>query len=239
MYSKWVLTPCIWSSTRASRSPALPNIPDVLTDRLQWVPTPLHFELYPCILLPYTTKHPLCFSCGFPLSTRGLSLLHTWTFLCSPLLRWLIVYLSTFFSIGIFNEFYETLPFLSRWCFSSIVLTRCLPLLAFSWYELLPDSLMQTTNVNPKFNLWNRLLIYKLLMTIKIEIRGPSPRCLFHRKESFVYFSESHRDSTIALRVEIFHLRVYGCIFSCAHVGIFQCMRVYVGCPALITAWPT
>ena len=39
-------------------------------------------------------------------------------------------------------------------------------------------------------------------MSIKIEIRGPSPRCLYPRKESFVYFSESLRDSTITLRVE-------------------------------------
>jgi len=35
------------------------------------------------------------------------------------------------------------------------------------------------------------------------EIRGPSPRCLFHNQESFVYFSESHRDCKITLRVEI------------------------------------
>ena len=74
---------------------------------------------------------------------------------------------------------------------------------AFSWYELLPDSLIQTTKVIPKLNLWNRLLLYKWLMSIKMQIRGPSPRCLFPRMESFVYFSESHRDSTIALRVEI------------------------------------
>jgi len=60
--------------------------------------------------------------------------------------------------------------------------------------------------VIPKLNLLNRLLIYKLLMSIKIEIRGPSPRCLFPSKESFAYFSESHRDSTIALRVEILSL---------------------------------
>jgi len=40
-------------------------------------------------------------------------------------------------------------------------------------------------------------------MFIKIEVREPSPRCRFPRMESFVYFSESHRDSTIALRVEI------------------------------------
>ena len=40
-------------------------------------------------------------------------------------------------------------------------------------------------------------------MSIKIEIRGPSPRCRFPRMESFVYFSECRRDSTIALRVEI------------------------------------
>ena len=55
----------------------------------------------------------------------------------------------------------------------------------------------------PKLNLLNRLLIYKLLMSIKIEIRELSPRCLYPRKESFVYFSESLRESTIALRVEI------------------------------------
>jgi len=91
-------------------------------------------------------------------------------------------------------------------CFSSIVLTRCLPLLVISWYDLLPDSLIQATNVIPKLNLWNRLHIYKLLMSIKIEIRGPSSRCLYPKKEYFVYFSESHRDSTIALRVEIFFL---------------------------------
>ena len=39
--------------------------------------------------------------------------------------------------------------------------------------------------------------------SIKIEICGPSPRCLFLRKELFVYFSESHRDYIIALREEI------------------------------------
>ena len=32
------------------------------------------------------------------------------------------------------------------------------------------------------------------------------PRCLYPRKESFVYFSESLRDSTIAFRVETFHV---------------------------------
>jgi len=70
--------------------------------------------------------------------------------------------------------------------------------------ELLPDSLIETTNVIPKLNhLLHRLLIYELVMSIKIEIRGPSPRRLCPRKESFVYFSESHRDSTIALRVGI------------------------------------
>jgi len=40
-------------------------------------------------------------------------------------------------------------------------------------------------------------------MSIKIEIRGPSPRCLLPRKELFVYVSESRRDSTIALCVKI------------------------------------
>jgi len=35
-----VPTPYTWSSARASRCPALINIPDVLTDRLQWVLTP-------------------------------------------------------------------------------------------------------------------------------------------------------------------------------------------------------
>jgi len=48
-----------------------------------------------------------------------------------------------------------------------------------------------------------QILIYKLIMSIKFEIRGPSPRCLSTRKELYVYFSESHRDSTIALRMEI------------------------------------
>jgi len=41
--------------------------------------------------------------------------------------------------------------------FSFIVLTRCLPLLIFSWYELLPDSQIQTTNVIPKLNLINSI----------------------------------------------------------------------------------
>jgi len=36
----------------------------------------------------------------------------------------------------------------------------------------------QSTNVIPKLNFVNRLLISKLLMSIKTEIRGPSPRCL-------------------------------------------------------------
>ena len=63
-------------------------------------------------------------------------------------------------------------------------------------------------------------------MSIKTEIRGPSPRCLFPRKELFVYFSESHRDSTIALRVEIFHLRVYCCVFfvrTRGHIPMYAC----------------
>ena len=29
-------------------------------------------------------------------------------------------------------------------------------------------------------------------MSIQIEIRGPSPRCLFPREKSFVYFFDSH-----------------------------------------------
>jgi len=199
--SKWVLTPCI----RASCSPGLLNIPDVLTDRLQWVLTPLHLEFYPCILLPCTTKHPLCFSWGFSFNAGLVRVTHVDISLLAPasLVDRLFI---TFFPLVYFNKFYETLPFLSRWCFSSVVLTRCLPLLAFSWYELLPDSLIQTTNVIPKLNLFNRLLIYTLFMSIKIEIRGPSPRCIFPRKEPFVYFSESHRDPTIALRVEIYSL---------------------------------
>ena len=45
-------------------------------------------------------------------------------------------------------------------------------------------------------------------MSIKIEIRGPSPRCLFPRKKPFVYFPGSHRNSTIALRVKIFSQKV-------------------------------
>ena len=46
--------------------------------------------------------------------------------------------------------------------------------------------------------------------------RGPSPRCRFPRKESFVYFSESHRDSTIALRVEIL---IHMCNMTHSYVG--------------------
>jgi len=84
------------------------------------------------------------------------------------------------------------IPFSLSWsrgrCFSSIVLIRCLPLLAFSRYELLPDSLIQTTNVIPKLNLLNRILIYKLLMSIKIEIRGPSRRCLFLERNRVCIF---------------------------------------------------
>jgi len=40
-------------------------------------------------------------------------------------------------------------------------------------------------------------------MFIKTGIRGPSSRCFFTRQEPFVHFSESRRDSTIALRMEI------------------------------------
>jgi len=36
-------------------------------------------------------------------------------------------------------------------------------------------------------------------MSTKIEICGPSPHCLFPRKESFVYFSGSHQNSRITL----------------------------------------
>ena len=66
--------------------------------------------------------------------------------------------------------------------------------------------------VNPKLNLSNRLFVHKLLMSIKIEIRGPSPHCPCPRKESFVYFSGSHRISTITLRVEILPVRLGGLI---------------------------
>ena len=43
-------------------------------------------------------------------------------------------------------------------------------------------------------------LIYKWFMSIKIEICGPWPRCLFLKKKLFVYFSGSHQNCTIALR---------------------------------------
>jgi len=56
--------------------------------------------------------------------------------------------------------------------------SRCFPLLVFSWYELLPDSLIQTANVIPKLNFVNRLLISKLFMSIKIDVCGPFPHCL-------------------------------------------------------------
>jgi len=62
-------------------------------------------------------------------------------------------------------------------------------------------------------NLLNRLLIYKLYMSIKTEICGPSTCCLFAIKELFVYFSESHRDFTIVLHVKILSARNPVCIF--------------------------
>ena len=40
-------------------------------------------------------------------------------------------------------------------------------------------------------------------MSIEIEIRGPSPHCLFLKHETSVYFFGSHWNSTIAFRVEI------------------------------------
>jgi len=46
-----------------------------------------------------------------------------------------------------------------------------------------------------KLNTLKRVLVNKLLMSIKVKIRGPSPRCLFPRQESFVHFPKSHRDS--------------------------------------------
>ena len=57
----------------------------------------------------------------------------------------------------------------------------------------------RSTNVIPKLNFVNRLLISKLLMSINTEIRGPSPRCrclpistlalsTTVRKETFVHF---------------------------------------------------
>jgi len=53
------------SLQRVTTYPTLgvPSLPYLLlsTCRLQWVPTPLHLEFYPCILYPYTHKHPWCF----------------------------------------------------------------------------------------------------------------------------------------------------------------------------------
>ena len=67
-------------------------------------------------------------------------------------------------------------------CLSSIVFTSCHQNLVqnlVSWYESLPDSQTQTTIVIPNFNSINRRLISKLLVCMKIEIRGSSPRCFF------------------------------------------------------------
>jgi len=66
-------------------------------------------------------------------------------------------------------------------------------------------------------------LICKLLMSIKIEIHWLSPLSLFPRKESFVYFSESHRDSTIALRVKILETKIRE-----MRVGFFMITRIIV-----------
>ena len=61
-------------------------------------------------------------------------------------------------------------------------------------------------------------------MSIKMEIRGPSPCCLFPRKEPFVYFSGSHRNSTIALRVEIL---LSGCLTSNLRCTFIHEGRIY------------
>jgi len=82
------------------------------------------------------------------------------------------------------------------------------------------------------FFLFFRLLIHKLLMSIKIEIRGPSPRCLFTIKESFVYFIESHRDSTIALRMEILST------FRATTQGMW-CVCSWPACSCDLNAWNT
>ena len=65
-------------------------------------------------------------------------------------------------------------------------------------------------------------LFINWLTSIKIEIRGPSPRCLFPRKASFAYFSESHRDSTIALRVEILPIQMLSHKISSQFIIKFQ-----------------
>jgi len=44
--------------------------------------------------------------------------------------------------------------------------------------SLLPDSLIQTTNVIAKLNFVNRLLVFKLLMSIKTDVCGLFPLCL-------------------------------------------------------------
>ena len=74
-------------------------------------------------------------------------------------------------------------------------------------------------------------------MSIKIQIRGPSPRCFFARKEMFVYLSGSHRNWT-TLRVDILHwhmcilwyMYVYTrictniCIYTYMYVNEFICL---------------
>jgi len=76
------------------------------------------------------------------------------------------------------------------------------------------------SNVILNLNLLTRLRIYKLLMSIKIKIRGPSPRCLFPWREPFVYSSGSLPQSTIALRVEILPIDWSLCTIDRANVSV-------------------
>jgi len=61
-------------------------------------------------------------------------------------------------------------------------------------------------------------------MSTKIETRGPSPCSLFPRKEPFVYFPGSHRNSTIPLRVEIL---LSGCLKSNLRCAFIHQGRIY------------
>jgi len=82
------------------------------------------------------------------------------------------------------------------------------------WYELLPDSVIQTTII-PKLNFVSRLLVSKLFISIKTDLREFSPRCLsrlspfqpmyFQYSQSGIVrvFRVSHRNSTTSLLVEI------------------------------------
>ena len=84
---------------------------------------------------------------------------------------------------------------------------------ASSEYPLSVFNENSTLNVIPKLNFVNRLLLSKLLMSIKTDVCGPFPHCLsvpfqpmysqYSQSGSVCVFCVSHRNSTTSLRVEI------------------------------------